>query len=1113
MREIIAVCRSGKKSRLRTAKVLDRYFWRIGDRTWRGKATNACLDRVARELRAGATRNTAVVIHEVRSSIESRVPIIRIGSRSAFSDEGLVPVSSHPASVRGGASIRPAAETNGMAAVRIAALFHDLGKATVLFQEKLRRAMKGGEPEADAVRHELFSAAVWDDLCGDVADADLSSVLVNLSPARIDASCRAVIARLGAIHSDPASPLPFSFIGRPGSLSHLIGMLTLTHHRLPSGSNDHVVMTGERHVRSESVLIAKSHLAIASGSPFWHDAWWVSRLRREAGRIVPGSMPASADIALRASIMFADHLGSALSERSETSPDHLANTTRIDGSRKADPADSLLTHVRRVYGHSRAAHDLTHRLRDRFPAIDFAGLPVDVAAPAVSSNPNFSWQGVAAAATKDLCSAHEGGFFACIMSGTGTGKTRAAPTILASAAMHDARPERRYFRMTLGLGLRVLATQSAREYVEDLGFQEDDVSVMIGQEPVLFAAEDPESSNGSESLVTIPDWLYVARAGTRIPDVGDPDEDGWLRSLSLNTERGIPAFLEMILEKAGKNSSSARRLLESPIIVGTIDHLMGVASPVNSRFLLQSLRILTSDLILDEIDQYDGEDIAAIGRLVFQTGAAGRRVVIMSATLTLDIAEALEAAYRNGWAEHARASSADPHVNLLVCGDAHGAVFTNDRKQAIGSLVHDCQQVLLAALRAGPKRRRAEILPPCETWDDLVAQIDAGCSRLHDLNAVDIDGFRVSVGMVRMTRISHTVALAAQIRSRNVDGRLRLIVCLHSQMPRLHRAYIEMRLRLALNRNGSNPDAGVRRLCEARGVFEKAAAANVRDIEIVVITSPVIETGNDLDFDYGVIDPISTRSIIQSAGRVMRHRLAGGAQPNIFILGRSPVAMHGGLLAMPGVETRPARETLVPRRDLGAFEGRLFAELAGDETFSSITAAPLFDSGIKFPLRDAEAGLCKLMVSVGQTSPLGRYISFENARWNLTMTKTRRFRRSETGEICFYMIGECLEDSGWYIDMAPGTRNSALRAAGDNVSSADLPASALFRNLTVLAWQETSSVSRDMGRSDLRNLLQVSAKIYDRDAVPQFTYNELTGFTRGSPDDLFGPFGKSQAKQ
>lgn len=91
MREIIAVCRSEKASRDRVARVLDRYFWRIGDRTWRGKATNACLDRVSKELRKRATRNTAVVIHEIRSSSESRVPIIRIGSRHAFSDEGLFP--------------------------------------------------------------------------------------------------------------------------------------------------------------------------------------------------------------------------------------------------------------------------------------------------------------------------------------------------------------------------------------------------------------------------------------------------------------------------------------------------------------------------------------------------------------------------------------------------------------------------------------------------------------------------------------------------------------------------------------------------------------------------------------------------------------------------------------------------------------------------------------------------------------------------------------------------------------------------------------------------------------------------------------------------------------
>ena len=196
MREVIAVCRSSKRSRVLVAAVLDRYFWRIGDRTWRGRASNACLDRVARELRAGAKRNTAVVIHEIRSARESRVPIVRIGSRTAFSDEGVVPVVVRAA----GAGIRHArsdSERSRLAIVRIAILFHDLGKATKLFQDKLRRALKkGATPEADPVRHELMSAVVWDVLVGDLDDADLIKRLSELSPADIDKACGTAIERL-----------------------------------------------------------------------------------------------------------------------------------------------------------------------------------------------------------------------------------------------------------------------------------------------------------------------------------------------------------------------------------------------------------------------------------------------------------------------------------------------------------------------------------------------------------------------------------------------------------------------------------------------------------------------------------------------------------------------------------------------------------------------------------------------------------------------------------------------------------------------------------------------------------------------------------------------------
>ncbi|MEC5325099.1 hypothetical protein VSX60_17900 [Aurantimonas sp. A3-2-R12] len=1123
MREIIAVCRSEKQSRDRVAKVLDRYFWRIGDRTWRGKATNACLDRVAKELRKRATRNTAVVLHEIRSSSESRKPIIRIGSRHSFSEEGVVPISSHPSDFRRGAALKDAARS-GAAAVGIAALFHDLGKATNLFQAKLRRALKGGTPEADAVRHELFSAAVWDELFAQSSDEDLGKALADLTPEGIDQSCTKVCKVLKKAHAEPEAPIKFGFIQTEGSLSHLIGMLILTHHRLPAGESDHRTLLSERHLRAESPLNCDIDLAIASGTPFWHEGWWLEALRAEAGHLKSNVIPASGDIALRASLMFADHLGSAKRTRAETLPDHLANTTTETGTPGSIAADSLSRHVKRVYRYSRFSHEMTHALRDRFPALDEPTLPTDIAFPEPSPTPQFAWQGQAARAARTMCETREGGFFAAIMAGTGTGKTRGAPTILASAAMGDTIPARRYLRMSLGLGLRVLATQSAKEYVEDLGFANGDISVLVGDPPLDFRdPKDEETppglSEGSESLVNLPEWLRVEDPEGRVPEEGDEREERWLQGLSLDTDRGLPAFLDQVLEKAGKHAGAGRRLLQSPIMVGTIDHLMGVAAPVNSRFLLQSLRLMTSDLILDEIDQYDGEDLAAIARLIFQAGAAGRRVIIMSATLTPDIAEALHLAYHRGWADHAQASGTSAHVNLLLCGDAPGAVFTNLKDEGVSDLLEHCRASILAGLRTAPALRRSEILTACDGWAEMLDQIDQSGSRLHDLNAVEVEGFQVSVGMVRMTRIAHTTALAVQMRSGDLGDRLRVLVCLHAQMPRLHRGYIETRLKRALTRKISkwsdDPKAGVRELCHDEGVFEKAREIGTREIEIIVVTTPVIETGNDVDFDWAILDPISTRSIIQSAGRVRRHRPATGEQPNVLILGRSPVAMESGTLSMPGVETRSAPETGVSRNEmLKGFEGRHFAELAGQANFRVISAEPLLSDDILFPLRDAEADLRKQMLSTDERYPLGRYILYQNARWNLTMTRTRRFRRSETREVLFCKIGDRPEDATWFLDLAPGTRESKLREVDQlyteaPFSASSFSASSLFGDMTTRGWRDLSGGLSDMTSRDIRELLRVSIPTYGDDLKQEMTYTEFTGFTRGKLEDLFEPFGKS----
>jgi len=53
------------------------------------------------------------------------------------------------------------------------------------------------------------------------------------------------------------------------------------------------------------------------------------------------------------------------------------------------------------------------------------------------------------------------------------------------------------------------------------------------------------------------------------------------------------------------------------------------------------------------------------------------------------------------------------------------------------------------------------------------------------------------------------------------------------------------------------------------------------------VATPVEEVGRDHDFDWAVIEPSSYRSIIQLAGRILRHRNlldAGLKSPNIALM-------------------------------------------------------------------------------------------------------------------------------------------------------------------------------------------------------------------------------------
>lgn len=126
------------------------------------------------------------------------------------------------------------------------------------------------------------------------------------------------------------------------------------------------------------------------------------------------------------------------------------------------------------------------------------------------------------------------------------------------------------------------------------------------------------------------------------------------------------------------------------------------------------------------------------------------------------------------------------------------------------------------------------------------------------------------------------------------------------------------------------------------------------------------------------------------------------------------------------------------------------------------------------------------------------------------MTKTRQFRRSETREVLLCQVGNSLDESKWFIDLAPGTKESVLRDAQlERHPPVPPDVRPLFSNLTEQAWRAKSNDGREMTSYELQTYLRVSVPVYNTVATLPLTYTEFTGFTRGTFDDLFSPFGKS----
>lgn len=841
----------------------------------------------------------------------------------------------------------------------LAALVHDLGKFTVWFQRKLRKAASSQEIIVDPIRHEVISLAVvraMFHLSGNNDDDFLDKLSTpNETRALIAKAYDSVRASPGFFITGNEEYLrsPEKFIrslsrqsdgieiqipfGKETSWKFaMLCSLVLTHHRLPDaiapnreGKPLKVILKGKSQMFSDrfasddklSVLI-QENVSIPAGVPLWEDDLWVADLNKSA-RALRSKVVTDGPIEFRllnifgrTALIIGDHKASEIGntefpcEGQEYSSDlAYANTSKLVPGSLAEP---LSSHLRRVYREARQAFMLFSAGKRQFPALLHDDLPESIRRPRNASDSPFRWQSEARKVTRNVMkTAGAGaGFFGVLMSETGSGKTRAAPIIMAAANMHET------VRFSLVSGLRSLTLQSGIEYVEDLKVPASSVSVVIGDELTRNLHELSTTKAVGTSADAYDDLMSWSPGEFREP---------------------LPTLAQRLFENEGK--SAHLELLSKPVAVATIDMLMSAADAKRGSHTVAMMRLATADLIIDEIDNFGDEDIVAIARLVYTAASFGRKVLIASATVGEPVMMALVRAYLSGWENHKQMSGTDTSV---VCGlfsnRTDSVAFECAAAPAFEEQARTFVTAYIKEIVARPaKRIAARLAFDGYRPDQVFTSVTNAAIRLHhDFKIIDpVSGKHLSVGVVRWNNVRPSFQYAYHLSEYESDDLCVKMVPYNGTLLPVMRHELERQINPMLKRrliNGQDPifDHPVVRQC--------LDASDHADVMIVVVTTSLEETGRDHDFDWCITEPGTMRGLVQMAGRVLRHRDHTVDKPNMLIMekpfrwiereqGNSLVMP----LSLPGIET-----------PMAGIKGNVEVKSLGIE-FPSYDAADLFD--------------------------------------------------------------------------------------------------------------------------------------------------------------------------
>ena len=893
---VIFVSRCQKKAIRSTRRVLDAFADRIGDSTWQTVITEDGLAMVKKLLRQSVTKNTAVTCRWIRSRSRSELVWI-VGSRNKFNKEGIVPVNTTQRNIQ-----HDEWENNWerlpqiKALTAIASLFHDWGKCSVLFQEKLKPKNKTIKNKvADPLRHEWVSCAL------------LHALVVHSGNQTKDD------AWLGLLHNwtfDESELVNIVQSNRVGFLEKLppiaqvVAWMILSHHKLPF-LYDEADRTGYHKIEKnkfgsifESInekwgyknsenadKCFEFKFGLLKNSSILEDQvkMWAGRLIDEKEKLLMLFNNESLRLVLnyaRLSLILSDHyISSSEAENKRNDNQKLFANTDNKGELKQKLDEHLV----------KVSKQTVKIVRNLAYFCDQMEKVYDVKTLKQKSPAEFAWQDNVAEKIKrfrnESTNQGEAGWFVVNMASTGCGKTIANAKIM-KAVSEDGDG----LRYILALGLRTLTLQTGDEYRDKIGLNNEELAVLIGSTVVKELHNQKVSDLNNYSVENEDELLLKEEL-----DFSGCSEAGFLDVFFQNEDK--------------KMTEKNKAFLYKPILACTIDHIIAATEMVRGRkHILPFLRLMSSDLVIDEIDDFEKQDLIAIGRLVHLAGMLGRNVTLSSATIPPSLAEGLFNAYREGWKCHcdfykkteeekpkpiigAWCDEFSSKVENVNCCDDYAKRHEGFVKKRIDELQKQVVKRKGYIVRCGHLRELQggfnDIKKGESRRQRYFELIKDTAKKLHSVH-YSIDkktGKKVSFGVVRLANTIPCVELGEYLIEADWgDDFAPKVIIYHSRQVLLLRHELGRHLDAVLKRKekeGEEPlvfsDPIIRKH------LDEAAEGNVL---FVLVATPIEEIGRDHDFDWAVVEPSSFRSLIQLAGRVLRHRLVVNdiVTPNIAIM-------------------------------------------------------------------------------------------------------------------------------------------------------------------------------------------------------------------------------------